>query len=350
MFTLTEAEACGSAPEALVSVSTDGVVPPDRLEWWSCLMETDVMPVALTSDHEGGFRGSARAVDLPGARVAEFAFSPMSARRGPAQIRRFDPEQYHLFLVQGSPIQLEQSRNVASLTTGSLAVFDTSRPLAADFFTRDDRGHRVTLMQLPRTAVPLKADRMERLLGRSLAVRSPAGVLLGHFLSGLLESAGHGGPAELRRTGAIGVQLAAAYFAGLLDARDALPVETREQVLLARVDTFIEHNLGDPELCPAVIAAHHHISLRTLHQLFRTRPETVAATIRRRRLERSRVDLVDPRLRHCTIGDVAARWGFRAHADFSRAFRAAYGVAPSDVRGPDPQGRGVEGVSRRGGG
>ncbi|WP_307853503.1 helix-turn-helix domain-containing protein [Kitasatospora sp. RG8] len=83
--------------------------------------------------------------------------------------------------------------------------------------------------------------------------------------------------------------------------------------------------------------------------MFRTRPETVAATIRSRRLERSRVDLVDPRLRHRTIGDVAARWGFRAHADFSRAFRTAYGVAPSDVGGPDPQGRGVEGVSRRGG-
>ncbi|MGY0056499.1 helix-turn-helix domain-containing protein [Streptomyces sp. LZ34] len=296
------------------------------------MMENDVMSVTLTSDRTNPFRGRVHAVDLPSTRVATFSFSPLSARRGPAQIRRHDPENYFLFLVQGSMIQLEQSRNVACLTSGGMAVFDTSHPLAADFPSQDGCRHRVSLMQLPRTSLPLPFDKMDQLLGRSLVARSPAGVLLGHFLSGFPDSAAHGGLAELHRMGTIGVDLAAAFFAALLDVGDALPVETREHVLLVRVNAFIDHNLGDPELRPAAIAAHHHISVRTLHLLFRTQPGTVSATIRRRRLERCRTDLIDPRLRHRTIGDIAIRWGFRHLADFSRAFRAAYGTAPSDFR------------------
>ncbi|MDX3232195.1 helix-turn-helix domain-containing protein [Streptomyces sp. ME19-01-6] len=185
---------------------------------------------------------------------------------------------------------------------------------------------------MPRTSLPLPFDKTDQLLSRSLVARSAAGVLLGHFLSGFQDSAAHSSLAELHRMGSIGADLAAAFLAGLLDVGDALPVETREQVFLVRVNAFIERDLGDPELRPAAIAAYHHISVRTLHQLFRTQPETVSATIRRRRLERCRTDLTDPRLRHRTIGDTALRWGFRHPADFSRAFRAAYGTSPSDFR------------------
>lgn len=71
------------------------------------MMESDVMSVALTSEQEDGFRGSVAAVDLPGTRVATFAFSPLSARRGPAQTRRHGPENCFLFLVRGGTIQRE---------------------------------------------------------------------------------------------------------------------------------------------------------------------------------------------------------------------------------------------------
>ncbi|MDV9192792.1 helix-turn-helix transcriptional regulator [Streptomyces sp. SR27] len=116
------------------------------------------------------------------------------------------------------------------------------------------------------------------------------------------------------------------------DSPAPLPAETRQQVLRTRVRAFIDHNLSDPELGPAAVAAHHHISVRLLHLLFHEEPETVGALIRRLRLERSRADLADPLLGHCGIGEIASRWGFRHQADFSRAFRRAYGMAPSDHR------------------
>jgi len=61
-------------------------------------------------------------------------------------------------------------------------------------------------------------------------------------------------------------------------------------------------------------------------------PEGVAATIRRRRLERCRADLARPDLRQQLIQTIAARWGFTSTTAFSRTFRTAYDITPRDYR------------------
>lgn len=313
----------------LVSMSSDSLDPQDRFEWWRAMMEHEVMPVTMRSEHTRGFWGHADAADLAGTRLATLSFLPLTARRSAAHIQREDPENYYLLQVHGSPVRLEQCRNSVCLGAGDMGLFDTSHPLAADFLDQDGP-QRITMLRLPRTALSLPSDKTDGLLGRRLFTRSPSGMLLGHFLSGFRESAAYAAPAELRRLGDIGTDLAAALIAGLLDVPDALPVESRQQVALRRVNAFIEHNLGDPDLSPAVIAARHHISVRTLHGLFRASGRGVAATIRHRRLERCRAELTaDPR---ASVQSVAARWGFPDPPSFSRAFRAAYGVTPTEHR------------------
>jgi AraC-like DNA-binding protein len=101
---------------------------------------------------------------------------------------------------------------------------------------------------------------------------------------------------------------------------------------LRRVHGFIEARLGDPGLSPGTIAAAHSISPRYLYKLFETQGTGVAAWIRRRRLERCRRDLLDPALADRPVSAIAARWGLTNAAHFSRAFRAAYGAAPSEYR------------------
>ncbi|MFE6281245.1 helix-turn-helix domain-containing protein [Streptomyces sp. NPDC057877] len=327
----------GSAPVGpVVTVDTDAVAVADRFGWWGDLVGQEVMSVTIRSPHAPRFEGRAEIVQLPHSQVGTYTYSPMSARRSPVQIRQDDPEDYFLVMVgDNSSIRLEQGRATACLDAGDLALFSTSYPLACEFI---DRGGpcRTTQLRLPRGLLPLTGGRADRLLAEPLSGRSGSGALLGAYLSGLAQAARACGPAELARLGAIGVDLAASLLAAHLGDEERLPAETRQAALLARVNAFIDHHLADPELRPAAIAAHHHISLRTLHLLFQSEPESVAATIRRRRLERSRAELTDPGLRHLSIGEIAARWGFRHPADFSRAFRGAYGVPPSEVRAAAP--------------
>jgi AraC-like DNA-binding protein len=320
-----------SIPGSVVELSTHNVPQSERFSWWSEMVSREVMQLTTRSEHAPCFHGRAEKAMMSQSGVTGFRFSPISARRSAVQIRRHDPEEYFLLLVRVGAIRLEQNRGVACLDAGGMALFSTSHPLACDFL-----GHGgevgVTLMQLPRAALPLKGGRADRLLAEPLRPDAGATVLLGAYLAGLLDAVRASTPAETARLGAIGLDLATTALAGRLGTQDSVPPETRRVVLMARIKAFIDQHIDDPSLRPVTIAAHHHISVRTLHMLFRDEPETVAVRIRRRRLERCHVDLVDPELRHFTIAEIAARRGFRDASDFSRVFRSAYGVAPSEIR------------------
>ncbi|MER6251494.1 helix-turn-helix domain-containing protein [Streptomyces sp. NPDC001584] len=139
---------------------------------------------------------------------------------------------------------------------------------------------------------------------------------------------------ELQRLGTVAADLVAACPAQHLDAEAELPAEVRTQALLQRVYAFIDHNLADPALTPSAIAARHHVSVRTLHQLFRRQeePETVQARIRRRRRERCHSDLARPEPMGHPVNAIAARWGFSGPAVFSRSFRERYGLTRVEFR------------------
>jgi len=117
-----------------------------------------------------------------------------------------------------------------------------------------------------------------------------------------------------------------------LDCDTAVPPESHRRALMARIHAFIQGHLGDPELSPGTVAAAHHISVRYLHKLFQEQGATASSWIRARRLEGSRRDLADPAQTARPAAAIGARWGFRSAAQFSQAFKAAYGLPPQQYR------------------
>jgi AraC-like DNA-binding protein len=99
---------------------------------------------------------------------------------------------------------------------------------------------------------------------------------------------------------------------------------------LAQARRFIDSRLTDPGLSPARTAAALRISERTLYALFELSGTTFAAHVRRRRLEECRAALLANRSR--PVMDVALSWGFGSMPSFYRAFQAAYGLSPSELR------------------
>jgi AraC family transcriptional activator of tynA and feaB len=101
-------------------------------------------------------------------------------------------------------------------------------------------------------------------------------------------------------------------------------LELRERAL-----DYIDTQLGDPKLGPAMVAAAHGVSVRTLYNALDSLGVTLSAYIRTRRLARCHDDLLsssDP------VGVIARRWGFSSQAHFSRTFHHRYGVSPSRIR------------------
>ncbi|GHJ26734.1 AraC family transcriptional regulator [Streptomyces hygroscopicus subsp. sporocinereus] len=313
-------------------VSNEGLPANEQLPFWADLLSRELAPLTLSSAMATvGFPARVSVVDLGSVRVAAFNSPPAHLRRTWADIRRADPGTYQLAFVSGTPLWISQRRQDSGLVFGDLVLWDVSHPFEGAV---PDQGRHVepVIMQLPREELPLPPDKVHRLLAQPLSARTGMGAILARFMTALDVYGPDCDRRDLSRLGAVALDLAGAYLAQHLGAYDDLPAETRQQAMLARVNAFIDHNLGDPDLGPADIAAYHHISVRSLHTLFRQQGETVAASIRRRRLERCHADLTNPRLRRRSISAIAARWGFLRPADFSRAFRAAYGVAPRELR------------------
>lgn len=287
------------------------------------------MPVSLSTQHTTDFRAKITELDLGAVRLSTFAFSPVLSRRTSAHVRRGDPEQFQLALVTRGAFRVSQLGG-ESVIDGDLVLTDTSRPMENEGVGADGLVEAI-LLQIPRTVLPLRSDRVDRLLGQRIPVRAGTTAVLAEFLGTLLRHGPHCGSEEINHLGSMTLDLATACLAQQLGALDEAPAEARAQMMRQRITAFIEHNLGDPDLTPQAIADRHNISLRTLYNLFREEPFSVAATIRRARIERCRVDLTCRDLSQ-PVQAIAARWGFSSATAFGRAFREAHGMSPTEYR------------------
>ncbi|MFI1361037.1 AraC family transcriptional regulator [Streptomyces sp. NPDC020898] len=313
---------------------SEDVPAGDRFEYWRELVGR-TRSSEIISDHAADFWAEQRLMELGPLIVSQMSFRPTRYRRTPRMVRQDDPELFHLTLLTDGGLDLEHAGRESTFTARTLHLADSSKPY--DVRTADDREDCVVrgmAVDFPKALLPLPPDRVRELLGRNLPGQDGIGALLAEFLVGLDRQAATLTPADAPRLGTVVLDLLSAWFAQLLDAEAVLAPETRGRAMAERVQAFIRHNLHDPELTPPVIAAAHNISLSYLHRIFQqqTRGETVAAWIRRRRVENAHRDLADGSLSGTPIHTIAARWGYPRPSDFTRAFRATYGMSPREYR------------------
>jgi AraC-like DNA-binding protein len=108
----------------------------------------------------------------------------------------------------------------------------------------------------------------------------------------------------------------------------------RESPVLARARAYVEHNLLEPSLNPARISEALGVSRSTLYRLFEPLGG-VTGYIWERRLHLARAALLDPK-RARRISEIAFQCGFSSEAHFSRSFRKAFNMRPSDLRSLQP--------------
>lgn len=308
---------------------------------WSRIVSGTLTPVRLSSPHAEDFHGSVRMRNLGAVQLVVLRYSSLLAHRPTQLIRRTDPGLCQLMVPLHGSLTLSHAGQDMLLRPGDLVLKDSSQPFQLralpDGATADGApagrelpGHLTA--QFPRSLLSARDTDLDQLT----AVRIPTDRGMGALLSNLLVRLGTGPecyrPAEATHLGTAVVDLFGAVLASSLHAESAQPREAMRRALVLRIHGFIHRHLPDPRLSPATIASAHHISLRHLHRLFQEDDTTVSAWIRHQRLEHCRHDLADPQLSAHRIHAIAAQWGYPQPADFSRAFRTAYGITPREFR------------------
>ncbi|MEV0263890.1 helix-turn-helix domain-containing protein [Streptomyces sp. NPDC050617] len=312
-------------------IRTEDLPPAERFPFWRDMICQTMAPYDIRTDHVDDFRAQLHVAELGAVDLGLMIQPSLQAHRTRQHIRRSDPEHYTLGLLVRGQVNMAQDHRDTTLGPGNFVLHSTSRPLRTSTET-GTTGWTGLLISFPHTLLPLPDRKIAQLTAARLPAQNGLGRLMARQLHELADGVGTYTAADAARVGMVTVDLLSALLAHELEAGAALPPETHQATLIARIHAFIDENLGDPGLTPQAVADAHHLSVRSLHRLFRTCDGSVAAWIRSRRLERCRRDLTDPGLLHQSIQTIAVRRGFTNTAHFSRIFHTAYGLSPRDYR------------------
>lgn len=300
----------------------DTIPAADRDEAWRGVINATHLPWNLDRPHQGVPQQATwvRRRRLGDLSLLDCRCAPCAGRRHRPELLGTDGEYVGLLLISRGAEVIEQSGHEVVVRAGDIVAWDSVRP--ARF---------AVLEPLRKQTLLVPRSRFQQLLPRPelFTARKVPATATGDVLRAYLDSLARTDldPAAAFAAGNAALELLAATLGAITTPSRAA---TRDGLRL-RVRQHIEAHLDAPDrVRPQRIADDFAMSVRALHALFSDTDDTVAAYVRRRRLQRARADLVRPPWPTVTV--VAHHWGFSDAANFSRAFRAHYGEAPSDAR------------------
>lgn len=324
-----DTRAPGALPCGVASATPDGDVVLETagsLSGWTDLIRERFVALQITSHGSSDVRGSVRTRHVGHLQAARVSSTPQTFDRTTSLLARADSDLFAVGLVDGGTGYLEQDGRRCAVSGGGFAVYDTTRP-----FTWAMEGDwQLRVFTWPRLSVPMPDTEVQRLTAVTVSSDLGIGALLSPML---LRLSGDGDPA-LSPTSAVRVadEMAELAVIAASEAGRDLGCPAAERDLVRRVQGFIEENLTDPGLDSARIAQQFFVSTRTLHRLFARQGLTVAAWIKRRRLEASRRALSAPGSADVPINLIAHRYCFTNASYFSREFTARFGESPRRYR------------------
>lgn len=213
--------------------------------------------------------------------------------------------------------EIEQHTRKASLSAGSLFLYDATQPFR--FSLGGTENH---LIRIPR---PLLAQRLPRIGDFTALVldETRPGVIPLRQMIGQAASS-----VALLQDEGISRRYSNTIIDLLVLSLELQDLQTTHQELdlYGRIMNYIQRHLTEPELSIETIAVAHHVSTRTVTRAFARHQKSPVAEIWKERLNASRAAIECGQVR--SVSQAALEFGFSDFSHFSHAFRKAFGVAP----------------------
>ena len=295
---------------------------------WSEAVERSLLSFDFDFDKQHTFHGFVRSKPFADIEFIDMSCGRHAAYRDESKISVDERPDYLMTLQLSGEFRLTQDGRTAVLRPGEFAFYDSTKPATA--ISSDD--YRSLCIKFPqkllRPSTETLAERTATRLDANAGL-SPSVWALLSTLNATVDAVANVNRQSTVR-GIIGL-VGSMLTSQSSSTKPRRQIETRES-LLEQIRTYIDDNLGNPELDPREIAGAHFISVRHLHSLFHDAGFSVSAWIRDQRVERCSNDLADPLLLNVPVASIARRWGFKGASHFGQIFKAATGYTPADFR------------------
>jgi AraC-like DNA-binding protein len=301
--------------------STEQIDPKVRDDVWIDMLRPFFATSLLADNKDEGFRGSIATRMIGRIMVGPTTFNRQRYQRDRRLVMQSGLDQYLLQLFITGSLRGDGDGRDMRVELGDICVFDLARPATTEI----QPGATVSLV-LPR-------DRVDRAVqGRTLhGMILRSGMPLTRVLSDLVISLSRldmevtSDEADAIEETLTRLLVAAAVRQSSAAANPSVLVHLLRERILA----FIDANLLERDLGPALLVRHFQISRAHLYRLLA--PDVgIAGLIRNRRLDAAYREIASDR--KASITEIAFQFGFSKSSHFARAFRERFAVSPTEAR------------------
>ena len=306
--------------------STSDVPPKERLECWHSLARDIFADVSFHCENDTveSFNGLLSSVQSGSLDIFELSTEAHKVHR--ATKGNSAPAILLTLQLEGEGY-ISQDGRTDILKPGDFTLFDSSRPFDLQFKAPITQ----CVLRIPWASVKQQLISTRRITGKSIRGSSGPGYVASSFIRSFVREAPALTKPEAER---LLLSMIDIVNTSALSVIGQASRKTSDYCAFQvhRIRLFIEDNLRNPDLSPALIAAGNGMSQRYLNKLFETEGVSVGRLLWERRLDKCLEDLEDPLLAGKSITEIAYSWGFKSSSHFSRTFKERFGISPREVR------------------
>ncbi|MBO1012501.1 helix-turn-helix domain-containing protein [Achromobacter sp. SD115] len=299
---------------------------PQRRDLWQEALCSAYIALDAELPGTNGYQGSLCKADFGPVSITDIQLSPHRIRRRKQHLARLDKDCYYLQILQKGRAQLAQGGHELPSNPAVAALFYSGEPYDLQCLAE----MRALYLEIPRESLKSRMARQDLPIAGNVSIGNGIGKLAAQLCANLVAESLAIAATDKPRLGAELLNIVA-----LVLDRDPVPDTDGDPHRLARlslIQSWIEQHLSDPGLSLEAIAKYHHISVRLLHHLFREVGASPADWIWSRRLQKCHDLICSQQELHRSITDIAYSLGFSSSSHFSNAFKAKFGMRPSEAR------------------
>jgi AraC-like DNA-binding protein len=304
-------------------LTTDDVPEQDRFALWrDAVFSTLAISAEPMPDATAPFRARFSARSSGPLLNCSFNGDGFLATRQSREIAHRRWDSYRIYCEHGAGVWFRIAGREVVSTTGDLLIADADAPFEAEPIHR----YADESWLVPKALLDPHLPMPGRLAVTRLSSRSGVQALAASYLGSLTRNWDNIPEAAMGPVADTLVRLIGIACGAAADAEPQAVARGR----LVEAKRFIDRHLPDRELSPTRTAVALGISVRALHQLFEPTGNSFARHVLHRRLQECRAALLTSPTR--AVIDIAFAWGFSSLSTFYRAFQAAFGLSPGDLR------------------